>query len=115
MKINNPLNNLPVPTSQKVRSRLRPGDPDCITDNPKLLRVDLGRHSPEDDPRRVEAREQHERYLAHAPGPFVLDKIEALVLEGEVRVARQTAPGVYLYATRDGIVFKVDRIGTRPA
>lgn len=43
------------------------------------------------------AREQHERYLANAPTPTLLDELERRIQRGDARAPRQIAPGVYRY------------------
>ena len=97
--------------TQKKHGCLLPSDPRCLA--PQLARVNTGPCS-EDDPRRVEAREQHARYAWAAPIGDALDDLEARKLSGEVSVIRQVSPGSYLYCV-GAEAFEVSSSGVRRA
>lgn len=92
-----PSNNLPALPSEKVRSgiRLAASDPACLS--PAIARVDTG-PCPDGDPRRVAAREEHDRYLRLAPSFDDLDELERRAASGTIRAVRQESPGVYSFA-----------------
>lgn len=108
-----PSNNLPALASEKGRSgiRLAASDPACLS--PALARVDTG-PCPEGDPRRVAAREEHERYARLAPPPSALDRLEQRAADGAVRAVRQESPGAYSFVRVDALGAIVDYLGGSP-
>lgn len=82
--------------------------PACLA--PQLLRTNTG-FCPEDDPRRVAAREAHDAYARSAPPGMTLDRLERRVAEGAVSSIRQEALGVYSFVKIDLLGSTVDRIG----
>lgn len=83
-----------------MRSRLDVKDPRCLS--PAMARTNTG-PCPEDDSRRVAAREEHGRYLERAPSPDELDELERRAIRGDVRSIWQFAPGRYSFAHNKGV------------
>jgi hypothetical protein len=85
-------------------TRLSPSDPLCLS--PALAGVRTGAVAL-GDPRLEVSASQLAGYLANAPTPAELDRLEVRAGD-DVRVIRQGSPGRYVYVRCGGEVYQTD-------